>query len=93
MAKSTKRKNTTLHCQFCGQKRKMAQFLAIDTSEPENKEKRKTYPFSVKKFLDLIQSDQVVKLPKYYAGVCSACLQPTYYQGQNQGTKLKVVVT
>jgi len=98
MPKSTKRSNTKLHCQFCGCKRKMIQFLAIDkeiigrlSDESGEEIKKHIIPFSVKKFLDLIQSDTMVKLPKFYVGTCGVCLGSTYYKGQNRSTKLEVV--
>jgi len=97
MPKSTKRSNTKLHCQMCGCKRKMIQFLTIDKEvdeyDVEGKPRKHVIPFSVKKFLDTIQSGTMVKLPKFYVGTCGVCLSNTYYQGQNRGTKLEVITT
>jgi hypothetical protein len=69
----------------------MLQFVAINT-EKQDKEKN-IYPFKLRKFLDLIQSKEMVRLPKFYCGTCAICLKNTYYEGQNLGTKLNVVVT
>jgi hypothetical protein len=90
MPKSNNRPNTKLHCQNCGKKRSMLQFFAINTDQKDKE--NKVYPFDLKRFLDLIKADTMVKLPKYYCGVCSECLEKTFYRGQNRGKKLDVVV-
>jgi ribosomal protein L44E len=91
MPKSTKRKNTRLHCQHCGQQRAMLQFCAINTEQKDDE--KNVYHFHIKRFLDLIQSKATVKLPRYYAGTCAVCLKHTFFQGQNHGTKLEVIPT
>jgi hypothetical protein len=90
MPKSNKRKNTKLHCQWCGTKRKMFQFLAINTEQKDGKPNE--YPFDLRRFLDLIQGDKQIRLPKYYTAICGVCMQRIYFKGKNRGTTLEVVV-
>jgi len=75
----------------CAKLRNMNSFLAINTEQKDDKEK--VYPFDLRKFLDLIESKTMVRLPRFYVGTCSVCFQQTYYQGQNRGTKLEVILT
>jgi hypothetical protein len=67
----------------------MINFLAINTEQKDDK--NNVYPFDIRKFLELIHSQQMVRLPKYYAATCGTCLQRTFYSGQNRGTKLEVI--
>lgn len=69
----------------------MMQFMAIDTEAETKDGKPLVLPFNVRKFLELIQSDVLYKLPKFYAGTCNTCFQTTYFQGQNHDTKLEVI--
>lgn len=69
----------------------MMNFLAINTEQADGE--KNVYPFNLKKFLELIRSKVNYKLPKFYAAVCSVCYKQTYYQGQNRGNKLQVIVT
>jgi hypothetical protein len=89
MPTSSNRINTKLHCQTCAKQRKMVSFLAINT---ENKDDKNVYPFDIRRFLDMIKSDTMVHLPKYYVGTCGVCFQRTYFRGQHHGKKLDVVV-
>jgi hypothetical protein len=69
----------------------MVQFLAIDTETQAEDGKPVVLPFNVKRFLDLIGGKQMIRMPRFYCGVCSVCFGKTYYQGQNHGTRLDVV--
>ena len=89
MPKSNNGPDSKLHCQTCGKKRNMIQFFAINTDQKD--EKSKVYPFDLKRFLELINSNEMVKLPKYYVGVCGMCYQKTFFRGKNHGKKLEIV--
>jgi len=90
MPSSSNRPNTKLHCTQCGKKRKMLNFLAINTEQKDNE--KNVYPFDLRRFLDLIKGDSMIRLPRYYAGICSICFGKTFYRAQNHGKNLEVVV-
>lgn len=71
----------------------MNAFIAIHAKDGEPAEKASTFPFKLKKFLELIRSKNMIKLPKFYAANCSACGNTTFYQGRNRESKLDVVNT
>ena len=91
MPKSRNRPNTKLHCQHCGQKRSMIQFFAINTEQKDGE--KNVYPFNLRRFLDLIKSDAMIRLPKFYTAVCGVCFKETYYQGTNHGKSIVVIPT
>jgi hypothetical protein len=67
----------------------MFQFSAINTEQKDNEPN--IFPFDLRRFLDIIKSDKMVRLPKYYIATCTVCHENTFYRGQNRGKKLEVV--
>jgi hypothetical protein len=69
----------------------MIQFFAINTEQKDGE--KNVYPFNLRRFLQLIKSETMIRLPKFYTGVCGICFKETYYQGQNRGKSVTVIPT
>ena len=68
-------------------------FMAIDPTVKDEKGNPTVLPFVLKKFMEVLKSDDMVKMPPFYCGLCSVCFKPTYYRGRNRGTSLDVILS
>lgn len=93
MPKSKAPSKTKLHCQHCGKLRQPARFMAIDPEVKDEKGNPTVLPFRIKRFIEVMEKKEMVKMPPFYCGVCSICFQPTYYVGRNRGNSLDVINT
>jgi len=91
MPKSNNRKNTKLHCQHCAKPRLMQSFWAIEPAAKVEGGKPLAIPFNYKKFKDLIQGKAMVKLPPFYAGICTVCNQTTYFVANNRKNTIRMI--
>ena len=69
----------------------MARFLAIDPEIKDKDGKAMVLPFNLKRFIGVMESDDMTKMPPVYCGVCSICFKPTYFAARNRGKSMDVI--